>query len=143
MEIRLRRLYQNDNYTIGKVYIDGEYFCDSVEDRVRDLNKDGDLNDPGEEKVYGQTAIPYGVYDVILSVSPKFGRVLPLILNVPHFEGIRIHRMTTAKDSAGCIGLGENKIKGGVLNSAEYEKEIIQLMLDEIYRGRSIRITIT
>jgi len=143
MELRLRRLYPHENYTIGKLYINGVYFCDTIEDRDRDLNKDGDLNDQDEGKIYGKTAIPCGTYDIILSMSPKFKRVLPLLLNVKHFSGIRIHRGKTAANSAGCIIPGENKIRGGVINSTEYETKLIQLMLDDIYNNKSIRIIIT
>jgi hypothetical protein len=74
-------------------------FCDTIEDKVRDLNQDGDLLDEGEEKVFGETAIPYGKYAMELSMSPKFKRLLPMILDVKHFTGIRIHKGRTAKHS--------------------------------------------
>ena len=90
-ELTLERLYLKADYTIGRLLVDGDYFCDTLEDRVRDYNKDGDLLDEGEGKVYGETAIPYGRYSVVVSHSPKFRRDLPLLLNVPHFTGIRIH----------------------------------------------------
>jgi hypothetical protein len=127
MEIVLKRLYKKEEYTIGKLYLNGEYFCDTLEDKVRDLNKDGDLNDEGEGKVYGKTAIPYGRYEVVMNVcSPKYARrssyiwcggYLPRLLDVPHFDGILIHAGNSATDSAGCILVGENKVKGMVLNS--------------------------
>ena len=117
MKILLNRRFKGAEYTIGSLYLNGTYFCDTLEDAVRDHNKDGDLNDPGEGKVYGQTAIPYGEYRVIVSRSPKFGRMLPRLLDVPHFEGILIHRGNTHHDSAGCILVGENKVKGKVINS--------------------------
>ena len=109
---------------------------------MRDFNKDGDLLDPGEDKVYGETAIPYGKYDVELSMSPKFKRLLPMVLNVRHFTGIRIHRGNTAKDSHGCILPGENKVKGKVINSTPYEKEIVKLMKEATERGEPIDIQI-
>ena len=124
MVLKLVRKYLKDTYTIGKLYINGVYFCDTVEDKVRDYNKDGDLNDLGETKVYGETAIPYGTYEVEVTYSPKFKRDLPLIKNVPHFEGIRIHRGNYPKDSLGCVLVGENKVKGGVINSTKYEVEL-------------------
>jgi len=142
MKLRLRRRYLAPDYTIGSLFIDDEYLCDTIEDKVRDMNKDGDLDDPGEEKVYAETAIPYGVYGMDLTMSPKFGRVLPLIRDVPHFTGIRIHRGNTAKDSAGCILPGENKIKGQVIKSTKYELAIIERMLYEIRLGRQIWIEI-
>lgn len=142
MRLKLERLYLKDAYTIGKLYINGEYFCDTIEDKVRDLNKDGDLNDLGETKVYGETAIPYGTYEVEVTYSLKFKRELPLIKNVPHFEGIRIHRGNYAKDSLGCIIVGENKVRGGVLNSTPYEIKITSLIKEAQNKGEKITIEI-
>ena len=120
MELKLIRIYLSDNYTIGKLYINDKYFCDTLEDKVRDTNKDGKF-DNGEIKIHGETAIPYGTYKVIVNYSNRFQRNLPLLLNVPSFEGIRMHRGNTASDTEGCILLGENKIKGKVINSTSYE----------------------
>lgn len=100
MKLKLRRIALRDTYTIGKLYIDGKYFCDTLEDKVRDLNKNG-VFDAGEFKVYGETAIPYGTYRITTSVvSPRFknrswakpydGKV-PRLLNVPSFDGILLH----------------------------------------------------
>lgn len=134
MKLELRRIYLGDTYTIGKLYINGSYFCDTLEDKVRDLNKNGRF-DNGEYKVYGETAIPYGTYKVIVSFSPKFKRDLPLLLDVPHFDGIRIHRGNTPKDTLGCILVGENKVKGKVLNSTGYEIKITNLLKDSQSKG--------
>lgn len=123
-EITLLRRYLGDAYTVGTLSIEGVAICDTLEDVVRDHNKDGDLDDPGEGKVYGETAIPYGRYKVSVSMSPKFKRVLPRLVDVKGFEGILIHRGTTAKDTHGCILVGENKIKGGLINSTPYEEMI-------------------
>lgn len=142
MKLKLKRLYPKSTYTIGKLYINDKYFCDTIEDKVRDLNKDGDLNDLGETKVYGKTAIPYGTYEVEVTYSPKFKRKLPLIKNVPHFEGIRIHRGNYATDSSGCIITGENKIKGGVINSTPYEIKITSLITEAQNKGEKITIEI-
>ena len=109
---------------------------------MRDINKDGDLNDSGESKVYAQTAIPYGKYKITLNKSPRFKRDLPRLLDVPHFEGILIHRGNTAKDSAGCILVGENKIKGMVINSTKYELDLVNKMREEINKGGTITINI-
>jgi len=140
--LKLYRRYLNPDYTIGALFVHGEYFCDTIEDKVHDFNKDGDLLDPGEKKVYGETAIPYGTYDVELSMSPKFKRLLPMVLDVPHFTGIRIHRGNTAKDSHGCILPGENKVKGKVINSTQYELALVDIMKKAIARGEKIQITI-
>lgn len=156
MEIVLNRLYKKDDYTIGKLYINGEYFCDTLEDKVRDLNKDGDLNDVGEGKVYGKTAIPYGRYKVTLDVvSPKFskyefysetcGGKVPRLLNVPHFDGILIHVADGYKGAdllSGCIGVGFNLIKGGLLNGKQVFCDLYRELASANDRGEEIWITI-
>lgn len=128
MKLLLKRIALRPTYTIGRLFVDGEYFCDTLEDKVRDLNKDGDLNDEGEGKVKARTAIPYGTYQVALDVvSPKYKGIewaqvlcdakMPRLLNVKHFEGILIHPGNTEEDTEGCILVGENKAVGKVLNS--------------------------
>lgn len=107
MKLTLKRNFKGANYTIGKLYIDGHYFCDTLEDTVRPANK----------KIAGKTAIPAGNYKVIKSYSPRFKKILPEILNVPNFTGVRIHAGNTAKDTNGCVLLGLNKTKGAVLDS--------------------------
>lgn len=140
--IELKRLYKKPTYTIGKMYINGEYFCDTLEDVVRDKNDDGDLLDAGEQKVYGKTAIPKGEYEVIVSFSPRFKRRLPLLLNVPHFEGIRIHRGNTHEDTSGCILVGVNNVVGKVTNSTAYELRLTDLLECAQANGESITIKI-
>lgn len=142
MEIKVKRITPIDYpYTIGKMYIDGEYFCDTLEDRVRDINKNGKF-DNGEVKVAGETAIPYGRYQVVVNMSPRFKRELPRLLNVPNFEGILIHRGNTDKDSSGCILVGENKVKGKVINSTPYEQKLVSILKDVQSKGEEIWITI-
>lgn len=142
MKLLLKRRYLGEEYTIGSLFIDGEYLCDTIEDKVRDYNKDGDLEDAGETKVWGQTAIPYGRYPVQLTMSPKFKRVLPLVKDVRHFEGIRFHRGNTAGDSHGCILPGENKKKGQVINSTKWEMRLIEKILEAVTRGDQVSLTI-
>ena len=117
MEILVKRIYKNSSYTIGKMYIDGQYLCDTVEDCDRGLKQSMTSQQIAVKKVYGKTAIPAGRYKVTLTFSNKFKRVLPLVNDVIGFLGIRIHAGNTADDSLGCIIVGENKIKGGVVNS--------------------------
>lgn len=152
MELTLKRIALRDTYTIGKLYINGTYYCDTCEDRVRDNNKDGDLNDVGEGKVYGKTAIPYGRYEITMKVqSPKYSQrasyawckgYLPRLLNVSHFEGILMHAGNTAKDSAGCIIVGENKVKGKVVNSMLTLKRLIPILKKASDNNEKIWITI-
>jgi len=96
MELKLNRIFLGSSATIGELYVDGEHIADTLEDRVR----------PEGEKVYGKTAIPEGTYEMVLSYSPRFKKILPEILNVPNFTGIRIHCGNSSADSSGCILVG-------------------------------------
>ena len=129
MELRLERIALRSEYTIGKLYVDGEYVCDTIEDTVRDLDKDGKFAN-GEVKIPGKTAIPYGRYEITMKVkSPKYSNFskyswakkydgyLPRLLNVPHFYGVLIHVGNSALDSEACVLVGENKVVGKVINS--------------------------
>lgn len=106
MRLVIKRIFKGKDYTIGKMYINGKYFCDTLEDVVRE-----------GEKVYGQTAIPDGIYEIVLTMSNRFKKILPLLLKVPNFEGVRIHSGNSASDTEGCILVGKNKEKGKVLQS--------------------------
>lgn len=126
MKLLLHRKYKKEGYTIGKLYIDGEYFCDTLEDKVR----------PQGVKVYGETAIPYGTYKVVLSYSNKFRRVLPEVLSVSMFTGIRMHRGNYPSDTLGCVLVGKNKIVGGLTESGDTEILLISKLKtakDSIY----------
>lgn len=116
MKLTLKRIALRSTYTIGRLYVDGNYFCDTLEDAVRDLNKNGKF-DNGEKKVYAKTAIPYGTYEIKWTYSPRFKKYTPQLMNVPSFEGIRIHSGNSNTDTEGCLLLGENKKVGMVLNS--------------------------
>lgn len=100
MKLELKRVYVGKTYTIGHLYLDGEYLTDTLEDI------------PREVKVMNETCIPTGDYKVILNESNRFKRVMPLLLNVPNFEGIRIHAGNTEADTSGCILVGKNTAKG-------------------------------
>ena len=141
MELLLDRKYPKSEYCIGRLYIDGKFFCNTLEDKIVDLNKNGTF-DCGEFKISGHTAIPYGEYEVKVTYSPKFKRELPILLNVSHFEGIRIHRGNTHKDSSGCILVGENSKKGMLLNSTKYEENITKLLKEAQHRNEKIIIKI-
>ena len=116
MKLTLKRIALRQTYTIGKLYIDDVYFCDTIEDTVRDINKNGKF-DNGEKKVHSKTAIPYGTYEIKWTYSPRFKKYTPQLMNVPSFEGIRIHAGNTSADTEGCLIIGENKQVGKVLNS--------------------------
>lgn len=122
MELTLKRRYLGKQYTIGSLYLDGRYFCDTLEDTVRRLPSACPDTPRGctchcPEKVYARTAIPAGTYKITMEHSPRFKRVLPLLHDVPHFLGILIHSGNDEEDSAGCILVGKNNIKGKVVES--------------------------
>ena len=105
LDMKLVRTEFKDTQTVGKLYLNGVYFCDTLEDKNRDLNKNG-IFDGSEKKVYSETCIPFGQYKVIINQSQRFKRLMPRLLNVPHFDGILIHNGVTEKNSAGCILVG-------------------------------------
>lgn len=122
MDILLERIANRPKYCIGRLYIDGVYFCDTLEDVDRGLDDTMSEQEILSSKVYGETAIPTGIYRVILNYSPKYKKVMPLLTNVKGYSGIRIHSGNTDKDTLGCILVGENKVVGKVINSrAKYE----------------------
>jgi hypothetical protein len=141
MELLLERKWCKPDYTIGRLYINNKFYCNTLEDTVRDINKNGTF-DCGEFKISGHTAIPYGTYEVIVNYSPKFKRELPRLLNVKHFDGILIHRGNTNRDSSGCILVGENTKKGAVLNSTKYELELTKLIKSANNRKEKVIIKI-
>lgn len=142
MELVLNRIYFSPTYTIGKLFVNGVLFCDTIEDVNRDLNKDGDLNDVGEAKVMHKTCIPFGIYKVIVNMSTRFKRFLPRLLDVPHFDGILIHNGVDETSSSGCIILGENKVKGKVTNSTFYMNRLTELLLEAQRKNEKITIKI-
>lgn len=121
----------NQKYTHGNLLIKmskGEYkdFCYTLEDTVRDINKNG-IFDGEETKIYGETAIPFGFYHGQVTYSPKFKRDMPLIKDVPEFTGIRIHGGNDEDDTYGCLLVAHNTDnKGKIWGSAE--KELTQLI---------------
>lgn len=138
MQLLLKRIYFNPTYTIGKLFINDVYFCDVLEDVNRDLNKDGDLQDVGEAKQYGKTAIPFGTYKVKITYSNRFKTNLPLLIDVPEFEAIRIHAGNTSEDTHGCLLVGENKIKATLINS----KETLRRLMLKLNNQKDITIKI-
>lgn len=128
MKLTLQRINFTDTYTEGKLFVNDIFFAYTLEDRTRDLNMDGDLNDENEGKVYGETSIPYGTYKVLLVYSPKFKTNLPLLLDVNHFKGIMIHWGNTTYDSRGCILIGDSKGIGKIYNSKPAVKRLVERM---------------
>lgn len=136
MKLTLKRKFIGPGYTIGDLLIDGTFFCNTVEDVVRQLpatcpNTPKGRNCACKEKVYAETAIPAGTYKVTIEYSPRFKRRLPFLHDVPHFLGILIHSGNTAKDSAGCIIVGFNTIKGKVTNSRATSDKLNAILAKE------------
>jgi len=142
MELKLVRSIYSDKSTIGQLSINGSNFCDTLEDVCRDANRDGDLQDPGEQKVYGKTAIPAGRYEVILNQSARFKKLMPLLLNVTGFEGIRIHNGNKPEHTEGCILVGKKTGPDFVGNSVDTFDRLM-IRLKAIATKERIFITIT
>lgn len=142
MEIRVKRIARKDGYTIGKMYINGAYFCDTLEDTDRGLKNTMSVDEILSKKRKGVTAIPTGEYDVILTFSPRFKRVLPLLLNVKCYEGVRIHAGNTAEDTEGCLLVGENKERGKVINSRATLERLMSVLLECEKKKEKVTITI-
>lgn len=123
MKLLLKRIYRGDTYTIGHLYIDGQYFCDTIEDRCRIVNDDCSL------KIYGETAIPEGQYEFKMIFWTKHNNYYPNILDVPCFTGIFIHSGATEKDSEGCILVGQNKTKGCLVNGLATMESLRKILL--------------
>lgn len=130
MELLLKRIARRETYTIGHLYIDGKYFCDTIEDKDRGLTQSMPQAVIRATKRKGVTAIPTGLYRITMDVrSPKFSQkryernygfcdgYLPRLINVPGYEGVLIHIGNTAKDTDGCILVGKNTKVGKVLES--------------------------
>lgn len=133
MELTLNRIFLGSSATIGELYIDKKYIADTLEDRVR----------PEGEKVYGKTAIPEGTYEVKLTHSPRFKKILPEILNVPNFSGIRIHTGNSSKDTEGCIIVGTwDGEKEDWVGSSKIAFDKLMSLLEEATNNKE-KVTIT
>lgn len=152
LKLLIHRKYKKDKYTIGIMYINGIRFANTMEDKDRFLTFNMDPKYILSKKVYGETAIPTGIYRVEMTYSPKFSNrswcakeagKSPQIMNVPGFSGIRIHPLNTAEDSLGCIGVGENTIKGKITNSTYYYRKLIEnYIIPATKRGDTITLEI-
>lgn len=128
MKLEVKRHFKGPQYTIGRMYADGVYLCDTLEDTVR----------PDGIKLAGQTAIPAGTYPVRITYSPRFKKMLPMLDNVPNFTGVRIHTGNTAEDTEGCILVGYNRVKGRVCDSRAAFRRLFALL----EKAAQIEITI-
>lgn len=153
MKLLVDRKYKKDTYTISRLFVDGKYFCDVLEDKDRGLKQTDKLDHIKQVKVYGETAIPSGTYEVCMdAVSPKYsasswyqqvcqGKV-PRLLHVPGFDGVLLHTGNSALDSAGCLLIGKNTIKGRLTSSKAAFKELYAVMKKAHDKGEKITIEI-
>lgn len=154
LKLRLERIFSNSTYTIGHLYVNDQYVCDTLEDTDRGLTSATPIADIKAKKVAGSTAIPLGTYEVLMNVqSPRFiqkiyykqfcNGFLPRLNNVPGFEGVLIHIGNTHKDTEGCILVGYNRVKGQVINSrVAFEKLMKNHLLPAKKEGVKITIEI-
>lgn len=132
MKLTVVRTHFNPTCTIGELMVDGEHECWTLEDTVRPT---------GAPKVYGKTAIPYGTYSLDITFSNRFQRDLPLVRNVPGFEGIRIHSGNTAENTEGCLLVGTGRTGSSVTNSRVAFNALFVKVRDAIRRGEKVTIT--
>ena len=128
MKLKLIRHYLGNEYTIGKLYIDDEYFCDTLEDKDRGLRSDMTPEELNKLKIRHETAIPYGTYRIALTWSPKFKRILPRLHSVPGFDGILIHNGNHKDHTSGCILVGINDVVGKVTNSMATLSKLMDML---------------
>ena len=127
MKIQIKRLHKTENSTIGEMTIDGIFECYTLEDRERDV------------KIKSETAIKKGTYKVIINHSNRFKRLLPLLLNVPEFEGVRIHAGNSNHDTEGCILVGKNRS----LDYIGQSRKAFNSLFAKMQKAKDITITIS
>lgn len=155
MKIKVQRKARKDTYTVGKVYIDGVLFCDSLEDTDRGATQDMTFTPTGGangywttegggiiDKVYGKTAIPTGVYYACSYYWPKFKSYVVQLLRVPGFTGILMHNGMTADNSEGCILLGKNNIVGRLDGNRIYMDAIVARVMAAEHRGEKVEVEV-
>ena len=127
MKIEVKRLHRTDNSTIGELTIDGKFECYTLEDKERDV------------KIKGETAIPKGTYKVIINQSNRFKRLLPLLIGVPNFDGVRIHAGNSNHDTEGCILVGQNRSVDYITKS----RKAFDSLFKKMQGAKNITITIS
>lgn len=131
MKLKLVREIFNTSSTLGSLYVDNKFYCYTLEDVTR------------EEKVKGETAIWYGIYRIDLTYSPRFGAILPEVMNVRDFSGIRFHAGNTEKDTEGCILLGKYRKKYSIFDSRDISKQFNEMIINAIIDKNEVYLEIT
>jgi len=131
MDLLIKRQASKDGATLGELFIDGKFFCFSLEDEVRT-----------GPKIPGKTAIPAGQYEVVIDYSPHFGRLLPHILDVPNFDGVRIHAGNFQGDTDGCVLVGNTKGVASIGESRAAFSILYQILKEAITHHETIFLRI-
>lgn len=142
MIITIQRKYKKKDYTIGNMYIDGVFFCNTLEDTDRGLCSDMPITEIKRVKIYAKTAIPTGTYELDVVTWPKYKIKVPMILAVPGYSGILIHNGTNHEHTAGCPLVGINNVVGGLTRGKEYMNKLTEIVSKEIKLGKKVYITI-
>lgn len=150
--LRVERAWKKDRYTIGRFYVDGVLWFNSLEDKDRGLHSGMSVSTIKSKKIYGETAIPRGTYEVRLSYSSKFaGKVwgkkyrglVPEVLKVKGFSGVRIHPFNKPEESLGCIGPGHNTVVGQITNSTQcYYRLMDEIFVPAYEAGETVTLDI-
>lgn len=135
MRLKVVRDDETPSRSLGKIYADDQYIGETCEDADRHL-------EDGGEKVYGKTAIPRGLYKVVLSHSAHFGKMLPEVLDVPGYSGVRIHGGNTASDTLGCILVGRVRMADGIANCAATVQRIIDMIDNAEENGEVVTLEV-
>lgn len=154
LQLRLKRIARKATYTIGRLFVENVRFCDTLEDTDRGLKQTDSLASINTRKVYGETAIPAGKYEVVMNVvSPKYAAVdwykrncnggrMPRLKSVPGYEGVLIHPGNTAIDTLGCVLVGKNTVVGKLTQSRDTFAALYKKLKAAADAGKKIVLTI-
>lgn len=142
MLIEVRRYILTKSFTVGHLYIDGQFFCHTLEDMDRELSDDLSEDENLSKKIYGVTAIPIGEYKLTIDYSNKYKKYLPHILNVKAFDGIRFHSLNYAKESLGCVGVGNYNGNGMIINSRKTMNAFQPIIQEAIDSKQDVKVRI-
>ena len=142
LNLKLERKWKKEKYTIGNLYVNGVFFSNVLEDTVRGLRQDMTPEEIKKIKIHGQTAIPSGRYEIRMTLSARFRRQLPILLNVPGYAGVRIHPGNNDANTEGCLLPGKNDRVGQVSNSRATMAALQKQIEETIYQNSKVYIEI-
>ncbi len=142
MQILIERRWKKDEYTIGRLSVNGEFLCNTLELKDIGLTKRMPLAEIKAKKVFGETAIPAGKYRIDYRMSWKFDKMRAYLVDVPAFVGIMIHEGNTRKDTLGCILVGMNTVKGTVTDSKHWLGILNKKIEEAIAKGEPVSVMV-